>query len=188
MLAAHLTFTAYGSWLPNDPRGSGSKSVGSWPLFAHGGATRLEDRSVSVAGRSFDPAWRDAARADLKFPPVVWTGVQAVAIARGFEQSVNESEYRLWALAILPDHVHVVVAEHATSPTRIAGHLKGRATQELRASCGWPPDQPVWGKRSWVSWLNSDDAVLAAIRYVEENPVKAGLKPQRWRIVTPYTS
>ena len=176
MRAAHLTFSVFGFWLPNDPRGSGSKSVGSWPLFAHGGATLRKDRSVSVAGEPFSQAQRDAARADLKFPPVVWTGAQAVAIARGFEKAVIESEYRLLALVILPDHVHVLVVEHATSPARIAGHLKGRATRELRASCGWPPNRPVWGKRAWASWLSSDDAVLAAIRYVEENPIKAGLK------------
>jgi len=109
-----------------------------------------------------------------------------VAIARGFNTAVMESEYRLLALAILLDHVHVVMAEHATSPTRIAGHLKGRATPELRASCGWPPDRALWGKRAWASWLGSDDAVLAAIRYVEANPVKAGLKKQQWSMVTPY--
>ncbi len=188
MLAAHLTLSAYGFWLPNDPRGAGSSSVGSWQLFAHGGANPVADRSRSLADVPFVLAQRDAAIDSLKFPPVVWTGLQAVTIARGFGRSVEESGYQLWALAILPDHAHVVVAAHAHSPALIAGHLKGRATRELRERCGWPRDRPVWGKRSWTTWLDSTDGVLAAIRYVEDNPVKAGLRRQRWPIVVPFES
>jgi hypothetical protein len=82
MLAAHLTLSAYGFWLPNDPRGAGSSSVGSWPLFAHGGANLVADRSRSLADVPFVRAQRDAAIDSLKFPPVVWTGLQAVTIAR----------------------------------------------------------------------------------------------------------
>ena len=29
VIAYHLVWTAYGTWLPNDPRGSGSKEVAS---------------------------------------------------------------------------------------------------------------------------------------------------------------
>lgn len=36
----HLIFSAYGFWLPNDPRGSWSNFVGSWDLFRYGRATK----------------------------------------------------------------------------------------------------------------------------------------------------
>jgi len=36
--AYHAIFTAYGFWLPNDPRGSWSDFVGSWELFRFGPA------------------------------------------------------------------------------------------------------------------------------------------------------
>jgi hypothetical protein len=44
VLAYHVIFTTYGFWLPNDPRGSGSRFVGSRALFQHGGATRVTTR------------------------------------------------------------------------------------------------------------------------------------------------
>jgi hypothetical protein len=37
VLAYHGLFCAYGSWLPNDPRGSWSDFVASWELFRAGG-------------------------------------------------------------------------------------------------------------------------------------------------------
>ena len=37
VLAYHAIFTAYGFWLPNDPRGSWSSYVRSWELFLAGG-------------------------------------------------------------------------------------------------------------------------------------------------------
>jgi hypothetical protein len=36
LLAAHIIFTAYGFWLPNDPRGSWSEWVAAWELFRFG--------------------------------------------------------------------------------------------------------------------------------------------------------
>ena len=46
--AYHLILTAYGFWLPNDPRGSWSDFVRSWELQRFGPATRtLERRSVA---------------------------------------------------------------------------------------------------------------------------------------------
>ena len=40
VLAYHLIFTAYGFWLPNDPRGSWSDFVRAWELFITGKATK----------------------------------------------------------------------------------------------------------------------------------------------------
>lgn len=40
----HIIFSAYGFWLPNDPRGSWSDFVGSWELFRYGPATKTTER------------------------------------------------------------------------------------------------------------------------------------------------
>lgn len=34
--AYHFILSAYGFWLPNDPRGSWSDFVGAWELFRYG--------------------------------------------------------------------------------------------------------------------------------------------------------
>jgi hypothetical protein len=36
----HLIISAYGFWLPSDPRGSWSEFVGAWELLKFGGPTR----------------------------------------------------------------------------------------------------------------------------------------------------
>ncbi len=38
MRYTHITITAYGFWLPNDPRGSGSRIVRAQHLYEAGGA------------------------------------------------------------------------------------------------------------------------------------------------------
>src|SRR3989442_13839017 len=75
VLAYHVVFSAYGHWLPNDPRGSGSKYVGSKDLRPFGPATYLEDRTWSVAGKPHDRAKRKAAKHALQRPPGLFNGL-----------------------------------------------------------------------------------------------------------------
>ncbi len=48
--ANHLIFTAYGFWLPNDPRGSWSNYVRAYELYQAGPATKLQPAAPSQAG------------------------------------------------------------------------------------------------------------------------------------------
>src|SRR3954453_5061334 len=100
----HVIFGAYGFSLPNDPRGSWSDFVGAWDLFRHGPATKTDDRR-SLARQAHDRERRMAAKQSLLRPPVVFNGVQARAIGRGFATSANKGGVTVWACAILPDHV-----------------------------------------------------------------------------------
>lgn len=58
----HLIFSAYGFWLPNDPRGSWSEFVGAWDLFQAGGkATKekvTERRSYARDRTTGNNGWR----------------------------------------------------------------------------------------------------------------------------------
>jgi hypothetical protein len=53
ILAFHSIFTAYGFWLPNEPRGSWSDFVGSWELRRFGPATKVTTRR-SIAEKPYD--------------------------------------------------------------------------------------------------------------------------------------
>lgn len=107
----HLILSAYGFWLPNDPRGSWSNFVCSWELARFGEATKV-DHSRSVAAKPHDRALRLAAKQALKYPAVAFNGQQALSIGRGFARYVERSGVTIWACAILPEHVHLVVARH----------------------------------------------------------------------------
>src|SRR6185437_15990785 len=104
----HVIFSTYGFWLPNDPRGSWSDFVGSWELFRYGPATKTTE-TRSLAHREHDQARRKAAKSELKYPPVRFTGLQARAVARGFARYVERTGLPVWACAILRDHVHLVI-------------------------------------------------------------------------------
>jgi hypothetical protein len=67
VLGYHLIITAYGFWLPNDPRGSWSDFVGAWELLRFGPATKTDSRQ-SVASRPHDRQSRLEAKNALKYP------------------------------------------------------------------------------------------------------------------------
>jgi REP element-mobilizing transposase RayT len=194
VLASHIIFTAYGFWLPNDPRGSLSDFVRTWELLRFGKATKTDERR-SVAHRSHDRDLRITAKRSLIYEPVRFTGRQALAIAHGFAKAIEESGYCLLACSILPDHVHIVVMRHQRLAERIIGHLKTRATQQLIAENLHPFSQfqnankripSVWVQHGWKVFLDSFEDIERAIRYVEGNPVKEGKRKQTWSFVTPF--
>src|SRR3954466_5909052 len=131
VLAYHVIFSTYGFWLPNDPRGSWSDFVGSWELFRYGGpATKTTERR-SVAYRQHDRQKRLETKRALKYPPVNFTGLQARAIARGFATYFDQTKLPVWACAILPDHVHLVVGRPQMPVEQLVIQLKGNATRQL---------------------------------------------------------
>ena len=133
VLAAHLVFTCYGFWLPNDPRGSWSDFVRSWELARFGPATKTSQRR-SLARDAHDQSLRRQAKRALRYDPVKFTGLQAWHVAQGIAKAVAESGYVVLACSILPDHVHAVVKRHPNPFERIIGHFKARGTQELLAA------------------------------------------------------
>ncbi len=185
LLAMHLVWGCYGFWLPNDPRGSWSRYVGDRELFDLAGPATTVGTRRSLAHDRHDRQRRMEAKDALPRPPVKLTGVQALEVARGFARAVREAGFVLHACAILPDHVHVVVAPHAKRARQIVGHLKSRASRRLRES-GHDFGGTPWVKGGWAVYLFDPAAVRRAIRYVEQNPAQSRLRAQHWTFVTPY--
>src|SRR4029077_13198443 len=92
----HVIFSAYGFWLPNDPRGSWSDFVGAWELFRYGDATKTTER-VSVAYRPHDESARLAPKTALKRPAVEFPGVQARSVAMGFAEYARRASLTILA-------------------------------------------------------------------------------------------
>ena len=195
MIQAYFcTFSVYGFWLPNDPRGSGSVYVGSKSLLPYGLATKVNTRK-SVAWRRCDPVVRRLAKSELKYPPVRLTGVQAMWIGRAFAQVLATADCTAYACAILPDHVHLVVARPRYPIERLVNRLKGGASHLLQEQAIHPfQDYPpvrgrlpqMWGRNDWTVFLSSDAEILDRIQYVERNPLKERLPLQHWSFVQPY--
>ncbi|MDZ4817448.1 MAG: transposase [Planctomycetota bacterium] len=193
MLAHHIIFGTYGFWLPNDPRGSWSDFVGSWELYRYGSATKTTE-TQSLAYIEHDSASRKAAKQSLKYPPVLFNGIQARAVARGFARYVERTGLRIWACAILPDHVHLVTEGTKIPIKHLVIQLKGDATEQLMRERIHPmtpwqtPGSRVpkcWARGEWKVYLDEEDEVYRAIEYVKNNPVKEGKKQQAWSFAQP---
>ncbi len=147
-LAFHLVFGTYGSWLPNDPRGSRSAEVWADHLRPFGPAT-LTDATHSVAGVPHDRALRVAAQQALLLPPVVFDGLQALSVGCGFRKQVATSGFVIYACAILPCHVHLVIARHRYSIAQVQRLLKQAATARLLAD----------GRHPFAEWRDENNQV-----------------------------
>ena len=44
----------------------------------------------------------------------------------------------------------------------------------------------AFSRGEWKVFLDSEEDIRRAIRYVERNPTREGLAPQRWSYVTPF--
>jgi REP element-mobilizing transposase RayT len=155
-------------------------------LFRYGEATKVQTRH-SVAAKKHDRSQRFAAKQALRHPPIEITGVQAVSVVEGFRQACEEGGYNIYACAVLPEHIHLVIGWHRRNIRKIVGHLKSNATRRLKEDGLWNfGNRTMWGAHGWNVYLDDIAAVKRAIRYVERNPVKEGKKPQRWSIVTPF--
>ncbi len=191
--AYHAIFSAYGFWLPNDPRGSWSDWVRSWELFRCGRATKVTTRR-SVAGVAHDDRQRCNAKRALRYRPVVFTGRQALSVANGFRQAVQDANYAIHACAILPQHAHVVIGRDGRSVEQVVSHLKRAASRRLREDRTHPLQDhggkdgtlpSPWARKCWKVFIDRRCDHDRAIRYVQQNPIKEGLRAQTWSFVAP---
>jgi REP element-mobilizing transposase RayT len=195
MLGLHLIFSTYGFWLPNDPRGSGSSGVRAQHIYDAGGEATTVTTTHSVAAKSHDRRARLEAKLALKYPPVELSGVQARAVGQGFAMICPKVDLVIHACAILPDHVHVVVAAHRFAGDEIIACLKRAGTRAmseeglhpLAAFARKSGKHPCpWGESGWKVFLNTPTDMRDRIQYVEQNPIRAGFRRQNWSFVAPY--
>ena len=166
----------------------------SWRLLPFGKATTAYHRR-SVARVPHDWRLRRAAKKCLKYEPVVFTGEQARSIAKGFAKAIRKNGYFVYACAILPTHVHMVIGRHAYKVEQVVNLLKGAATRQLIED-GLHPQAKFadaegnipspWAQELRKVFCFKPSQVRDKIRYVNDNPEEAGLKRQNWGFVVPY--
>ena len=79
----------------------------------------------------------------------------------------------VWAYCLMPNHVHLVaVPETAEGLARAIGQAHRQHALRVNAREGWSGH--LWQER-FASFVMDESYLLAAVRYVELNPVRAGL-------------
>lgn len=182
MVAAyHLIWTAYGHWLPNDPRGSTSQEI-RCAQIAPLGELHFGRKRVQPAGSTIREFY-DAARGILKHELLSFNENQVELISQSFHEVIKSREYTCYACAIMPDHVHVLIRKHRDKAEEIISHLQGASRLAIQNEYSL---HPVWGGPGWKVFLNTQDDIRRTIRYVENNPLKFRRPRQRWLFVREY--
>jgi putative transposase len=87
-------------------------------------------------------------------------------------------ELRMLGYCLMTNHVHlVVVPEREDSLARVLGRTHGEYAQAFNRSSG--RSGHVWQNR-FFSCLLDEAGLAAALRYVDLNPVRAGVAAQAW--------
>lgn len=99
-------------------------------------------------------------------------------IRRGAEEGL----YQLYAWVVMANHVHLLVRPFIKSSEAMR-RIKGRSAREANlALCR--TGQSFWQAESYDRWIRNDEEMTRTTRYIENNPVTAGLTTQakdyRW--------
>ncbi len=185
VIAYHLVWTAYGWWLPNDPRGSGSACIRS-DVLTELGELHFGRKKIQPAGRQVREFYRRSADL-LKHPLLTFDEPCRHLIADAFGQAIQTHEYTCYACAIMPDHVHVLIRKHKHEAEAIVENLMEAGREAIIRAGHRAVTHPTWiAGCGWKVFLDHPDEIRRTIRYVEQNPVKDGLPPQIWPFVKRY--
>jgi REP element-mobilizing transposase RayT len=86
----------------------------------------------------------------------------------------------------MPDHVHILIRWHREKAEAMIAHFQEGSRAALIAAQMRDADHPVWGGPGWKVFLNTRPDMERIIRYIRDNPIKAGRAKQEWGFVTEY--
>ena len=184
VIAHHLIWTAYGWWLPNDPRGSTSHTIAS-DVIAELGQLHFGRKTVQPASRQIHHFY-EMAKQVLKFELRAFDQREIHQIGEGFQGAIAEHRYTCYACAIMPDHVHIVIRKHKHKAEEMIENLKCKSRSRLSTMGLRPFDHPVWSGGGWKTFLDDPEQVRRTICYIRDNPAKQKMPWQDWPFVKEY--
>jgi REP element-mobilizing transposase RayT len=180
----HLLWTAYGWWLPNDPRGSTSREV-RCAAIAGLGELHYGRRRIQPTGRVMRE-FHEAAGALLRHALLTLSEEEMQAIGQALGMVIQARNYTCYGCAVMPDHVHLLVRKHRDLAEAMIAHLQQASRGMVLGLGRRAAEHPVWGGPGWKVYLSSREDAVRTVRYIEENPPKAGHPPQHWPFVKEY--
>jgi type I restriction enzyme R subunit/putative DNA methylase len=89
--------------------------------------------------------------------------------------------YELRAWVLMANHVHILI-DPTAELSNITKSIKGFSARRANAILGLT-GQPFWQEESYDHWARGPEESEKIVRYIEENPVSAGLvkRVEDWR-------
>jgi REP element-mobilizing transposase RayT len=99
-------------------------------------------------------------------------------IARMVADTIRRGEtlremYDLRAWVIMPNHIHLLILPRTAVPS-LTRWVKGSAARRANALLG-RTGEPFWQDESYDRWMRNVIELEKTVRYIERNPVSAGL-------------
>jgi REP element-mobilizing transposase RayT len=180
----HLIWTAYGRWLPNDPRGSSSNEI-RIEKIADLGALHYGRKAVHPGSQAIRHFYAQA-RDELKHPLLTFSEEETTIIGRSFAQVIAERSYTCYGCAVMPDHVHLLIRRHRDKAELMIETLQDASRHELINLGKRAPTHPVWGGPGWKVFLNTREDIERVVGYIQDNPTKLGRVEQKWDFAKHY--
>lgn len=154
ILAYHIVWTMYGTWLPGDWRGWVKKRISG-----------IQEP---------DPKVEQAARDRLAEPPVLLSAEQQAIVRKTFRKHCSIRGWRIHALNVRSNHVHLVVTADCSWEV-VRDQIKAWCLRRLSDAAGLTePVAKKAGRRHWFTeggdaeYIDSQEYLVNAIFYVNE--------------------
>jgi len=161
-----LTWRLHGSWVP-DERTAIPVNTTEGQEFC------LVDRAMDCAKSG--PTW-------LK------DGRVAECVIEALKQGEEWRMYDLFAWVVMANHVHVLLKplKPLAAVTQAVKRMSGRSANMILRRTGLP----FWQIESYDHWVRNETEFERIVRYIEDNPVKAGLvsSPEDWPWSSAFSS
>ena len=147
--------------------------LGNLPSWRRATVGQSPGQAFAIADRELDrttqgPMW-------LKDPRIAQLVMSAL---RAGDRELGL--YKLRAYVVMANHVHVLLLPAVPVP-KITRWLKGTTARRANQILG-RTGQPFWQDESYDHWARNGDELNRIVRYIENNPVAAGLTDslERW--------
>src|ERR1051326_8608048 len=129
VIGHHLIWTAYGWWLPNDPRGSSSREI-RVERIAELGELHFGRKPVQPSSRQLQQFFQQAHDL-LKHEALEFSAEERAIIGKALGEVIRERGYTCYACAAMPDHVHVLIRRHRDTAEVMLELFQEKSREEM---------------------------------------------------------
>jgi len=152
VLAYFLTFSTYGTRLHGRDTGSVDRDHNQFD-------TPLMDGNHRRA---------EFARSRMRKGEYLLDEQRRRSVLQAICDQANHRGWKLWAVHVRSDHVHVVISAAEISPERILVDLKAYSSRRLREVFDEDADRMRWTRHGSTRYLWDEQSLSSAIHYVLE--------------------
>jgi putative transposase len=144
----------------------------TWHL--HGSLPRgvYPPATMQTAGRAF--VWMDRYLDSARVGPRYLAQPEiAQIVVESLHKGVELAHFQLGAYVVMANHVHALVLP-LLAPEKLMQSMKGSTARWANLALG-RTGETFWQRESYDHWVRDEAEFQRIVRYIEENPVKAGV-------------